>query len=43
VPQALVASKFQTKTNLDVGGLQFAPNMTIILAVRALHLSKMGN
>jgi hypothetical protein len=43
VPQALVASKSQTKTILNVGGLQFAPSMTIILAVHALHLSRMAN
>jgi hypothetical protein len=43
VPQALVASKSQTKTILDVGGLHFAPSMTIIFVVHALHLFRMAN
>jgi hypothetical protein len=32
VPQALSASKSQTKIVLDVGGFHLAPNMTIVLA-----------
>jgi hypothetical protein len=43
MPQALVASKSQTKTIIDVGGLHFAPSMTIILAVHALYLSRMAS
>jgi hypothetical protein len=43
VPQALVVSKSQTKTIINVGGFHFAPSMTIILAVHALHLSIMAN
>jgi hypothetical protein len=43
VPQALVAYKSQIKTILDVGDLYFAPSMTIILAIHALHLSRMAN
>jgi hypothetical protein len=43
VPQASSVSKSQTKTILDVGGCHLAPSMTIILAIHALHLSKMAS
>ncbi len=43
VPQALCVSKSQNKIILDVGGFHLAPNMTIILTVHALHLSKMAS
>jgi hypothetical protein len=43
VPQTLVASKSQTKTIIYVGGFQFAPSMTIILVVHALHFSRMAS
>jgi hypothetical protein len=43
VPQAPSASKSQTKIVLDVGGFHLAPIMTIIIAVHALHLSRMAN
>jgi hypothetical protein len=43
VPQTLIAYKSQTKIILDVGGFHLAPSMTIILAIHALHLSKMAS
>jgi hypothetical protein len=43
VPQALCAFKSQNEIVLDVGGFHLAPNMTIILTVHALHLSKMAS
>jgi len=43
VPQAPSAFKSQTKIIFDVGGFHFAPSMTIILAVHALHLFRMVN
>jgi hypothetical protein len=43
VPQASSASKSQTKTILDVGGFHLAPNMSIVLVIHTLHLSKMAN
>ncbi len=43
VPQTLGASKSQTKIILDVGGFHLTPNMTIALAVHALHLSRLAN
>jgi hypothetical protein len=43
VPQAPSACKSETKTVIDVGGFHLAPNMTIILAIHALHLSRMAS
>ncbi len=43
VPQALCAYKSQNKIVLDVRGFHLVPNMTIVLALHALHLSKMVN
>jgi hypothetical protein len=40
VPQTPSAYRSQTKIVLDVGGLHFAPSMTIILTVHALHCLK---
>jgi len=39
----LGAFKPQTKFFLNVGGFHLAPNMTIILTIHALHLSRMAN
>jgi hypothetical protein len=43
VPQAPDVSKSQAKTVIDVGGFHLAPNMTIILAVHALHNGQLEN
>jgi hypothetical protein len=43
VPQTLIASKSQTKTIFDVGGFHLALNMTIVLVIHALHLSRMAS
>jgi len=43
VPQAPDASKSQAKIVIDVGGFHLAPSMTIILAIHALHWSKMAS
>jgi hypothetical protein len=40
-PQALGASKSQTKIVLDVGSFHLAPNVTIVCVVHNLHLSIM--
>jgi hypothetical protein len=42
VPQAHGVFKSQAKTILDVGGFYLALNMTIVLAIHALHFSKMA-
>jgi len=43
VPQALGASKSQTKIVFHVGGFHLAPSMTIVFAVHNLHLSRMAS
>ncbi len=39
MPQETSVYKSQTKIVLDVGGFHLIPNMTIVLAVHASHLS----
>jgi hypothetical protein len=41
VPQAPSAFKSQIEIVLDVGDFHLTPNMTIVLAIHALHLSRM--
>jgi hypothetical protein len=43
VPLTLSVFKSQTKIVFDVGGFHFALSMTIILAIHALHLSRMAS
>jgi hypothetical protein len=43
MPQTPSASKSQTKIIIDVGGFHLAPDMTIVLAIFALHLFRMAN
>jgi hypothetical protein len=43
VPQTSGASKSQTEIVFYVGDIHFAPSMTIVLVVHALHLSKMAS
>jgi hypothetical protein len=43
VPQAFGVYRSQSKIIFDVGGFHLAPNMTIILTIHALYLSKMAN
>ncbi len=41
VAHTFATTKTQTKIILDVGCLDLAPNMAIVLPIHALHLSKM--
>jgi hypothetical protein len=41
VPQAPSAFKSQIEIVLDVGDFHLTPNMTIVLAIHALHLFRM--